>query len=308
MKVVIKSSLTWVKLPILLIIAHVLLLHSCRIEAPDLPSLNQSQNDNHKRPKILKRKAYSSVKLSAWHSYQAPHASDFMLLKPASHSLSDLPIKQQLCARLYPHGPPTITWKNSISPALEINPLPSQAQALLILMLDWDMPDQRFWRALNETYQTVSELTLKEITRKPHYLWGSVLLSDHLNDFQTHPNATIDIPAGFGGQGNPFQLRFFEGRSYQALNQYSFWFSHLPLYTESRGYAGPCIPAQDPQVHQITVFAFALSNIPNLPSEGSPVLSAETLWQRAASSIFAVSRFDWQARLRHASIEELNAP
>jgi len=277
-------------------------LLSCQLDAPPLPtSMKRStQLQEVKRPPQREEapQGTPSAQLTPWEHLASPPTDLIELRKTVDRrSLPTLSSLHHLCLGLGKDGPPTIAWLGSVSPALTLPMLPSDAQGALLLLIDWDQPAREAWRRLNETYRGPLS-SGHTFARASHVLWALTLPRETLSAW-TSARSGYTLPIGLGGRGAPFQVRPLQRGTYQALNDYSDWFSHAPLRAPSQGYAGPCVPRLDPRPHQISALAFALKRPPDLPSEGSPVLRAEVLISRSLPHALAVSRFDWQARLVH---------
>ena len=279
---------------------------SCQLDSTSLPtrvaptaSVHEGARPPQVEPIPLK---ITPAQLSPW-AWSSPPPRDLQALR-GDLDLRSLPTfagLHHLCLGLSPDGPPTIAWRGSISPSLRLPLLPRDAQAVLLLFIDWDQPTHETWRRLNETYRgpLSSNSTL---ARVPHILWATLIPKEELSAWPSSRSGHT-LPMGLGGQGNPFRARALARGTYQALNDYSDWFSHAPLRAPSRGYAGPCVPRLDPRPHQISALAVALQQRPDLPSEGSPTLPARRLVSLSLPHALAISRFDWQASLVHDAPE-----
>ena len=290
-----------------------LCLLGCELSAPALErSLGASEVEGPSTKEHVNSSPSAVARLSPWHPLSLEQARSLELLRSLTAQseqlprvTAELPLSAQLCIALGPELPPTIAWAGSRSPALSVPIPPHHAEALLILMVDWDAPKPSLWPALNETWRSTSAIPNAQIERRPLLLWGALLSRASLKALERPPQPEqprLIIPEALGGQGWPLLGAPKAGLSplaYQAKNDYSAWFKGSPLAGPQLGYTGPCVPSRDPSPHQVTALMFALKRSPDLPSEGSEALSAWELWARAAPLATSLSRFDWRAQLLH---------
>jgi len=287
-----------------------LCLLGCELSAPALESsLGASEVEGPSTKEHVSSSPSAVARLSPWRPLPLEPARSLEPLRSLTAQseqlprvTAELPMRALLCIALGPGLPPTIAWAGSRSPALSLPIPPPQAEALLILMVDWDAPKPSLWPALNETWRPSSQA---QIERRPMLLWGALLSRASLKALERPPQPEqprLIIPEALGGQGWPLLGAPKAGLSplaYQAKNDYSAWFKGSPLAGPQLGYTGPCVPSRDPRPHQVTALTFALTRSPDLPSEGSEALSAWELWARAAPLATSLSRFDWRAQLLH---------
>ena len=190
-------------------------------------------------------------------------------------ALPPLPPRQHSCVQEVDGEVPTLAYLWSESPALSWGEPPKGTRALAVFALD-----------LNP-----SAAQRAAAGGGPFALWGMTAL----------PPAALAarrLEAGAGGRGltRGGRPRAALGGGAHALSDLGRWLRSPGLRGDYLGYHGPCVTARGEE-RRVVALALALSRPLDLPSEGSPPLSARALYDLAVEVTLAAATRAWRARL-----------